>query len=125
VEIGLSKISKYFLLLLISGILITPLALIILTSLKEQAQIYSNTASLLPDPLTFKNFITAFEAIEFLKAFKNTFYIAFFNIFGVVIASSLAAFSTRMEGSGCFFQYNFRDYDASRDDFINTTVSSF
>jgi multiple sugar transport system permease protein len=93
VEIGLSKAGKYFLLLLISGVLITPLALIILTSLKEQAQIYSNTASLFPNPLTFKNFITAFEAIEFLKAFKNTFYIAFFNIFGVVIASSLAAYA--------------------------------
>jgi multiple sugar transport system permease protein len=93
VEIGLSKAGKYFLLLVISGVLITPLALIILTSLKEQAQIYSSTASLLPDPLTFKNFITAFEAIEFLKAFKNTFYIAFFNIFGVVIASSLAAYA--------------------------------
>jgi multiple sugar transport system permease protein len=93
VEIGLSKAGKYFLLLVISGVLITPLVLIILTSLKEQAQIYSSTANLFPNPITFKNFITAFEAIEFIKAFKNTFYIAFFNIFGVVIASSLAAYA--------------------------------
>lgn len=87
------KISKYALLLGVAGVLIYPLLLIILTSLKNQSQIYSTEAGLLPDPVTFVNFITAFREIDFINAFKNTFYIAFFNVFSVLIASSLAAYA--------------------------------
>ncbi len=100
------KVIKYFLLIFISVLLVTPLSLILLTSLKTQSQIYSESASILPNPLSINNYLEAFTAIEFFKAFKNTFYIAFFNIFGVLIASSLAAYAfsvLRWPGKNIFF----------------------
>ena len=90
---SLQNLFNYFLLFVISLILISPLLLIVLTSLKTQEQIYNSSSSILPSPLNFQNYIVAFREINFLQAFTNTIYIAVFNIVGVVIASSLAAYS--------------------------------
>ncbi|MDA0771691.1 MAG: carbohydrate ABC transporter permease [Cyanobacteria bacterium] len=47
----------------------------------------------IPNPVVWSNFWLALSKINFLNSLLNTIYIAVFNIFGVVVASSLAAYA--------------------------------
>ena len=89
----MSKTLRFIALSLISAILITPLIVIFLTSLKTQSQIYDPNAGFLPSKLNFENYIKAFYEIDFLRAFVNTISIAFFNIITVTFSSALAAYA--------------------------------
>lgn len=92
--IGLLKnLLNHSLLIFLACLALFPFLLIILTSLKNSAQIYSSEFSFIPDPITWSNFYEAFKQINFLEYFGNTLYIAFFNIIGVLIGSSLAAYA--------------------------------
>ncbi len=87
------KALTHLALILASLILLAPLIGMLSTSLKTSAEIYSQNFSLIPQRLSFENFIQAWQKVNFLKASLNTLYIAFFNVLGVVIASSMAAYA--------------------------------
>ncbi len=72
---------------------IVPLMAVLSTSLKGSEQIYNSSFSFIPDPVFWTNYIAAINKIDFFKCFFNTLYISFFNVFGVLIASSLAAYA--------------------------------
>jgi multiple sugar transport system permease protein len=94
VGIGLLKnLPRFLLLIFLSFIALFPLLVIISTSLKSSSQIYSSDFAFIPEPITWSNFYEAFKQIKFLAYFGNTLYIAFFNILGVLVASSMAAYA--------------------------------
>lgn len=63
------------------------------TSLKSSGEIYSGAFKFIPENFIWENYITAIKKIDFFKCFINTIYIAFFNVVGVIIGSSLAAYA--------------------------------
>lgn len=92
----MSKYGKYLILISISCVLLFPLFAVLITSLKTSSEIYSASSSILdflPKEIEWQNYLGAITKINFLNALLNTLYICFFNIFGVVIASSLAAYA--------------------------------
>lgn len=89
----MKNIFRHSTLIIICLIFLVPVLAVISTSLKSSAQIYSPEFSWIPDPISWSNFEQAVQRIDFLNCFLNTIYIAFFNIFGVVLASSLAAYA--------------------------------
>ena len=84
---------RHFILIIVCLIFLVPVFAVISSALKSSAQIYSPEFSWIPDPITWSNFTEAMLRINFLDSFFNTMYIAVFNIFGVVLASSLAAYA--------------------------------
>lgn len=84
---------SFIALITLAIIFLLPIAMLVLSSFKTAEQIYSPSFSFIPSPFIFKNFVDAFQKINFPLALLNTLYIAFFNIIGVVIASSLAAYA--------------------------------
>jgi len=89
----LKKLSSHLILIAISLIFLVPLILVISTSFKSSEQIYNSYFELIPNPITWTNFSESIRTIDFFKCLANTLYIAVFNIFGVVVASSLAAYA--------------------------------
>lgn len=84
---------KHLTLVIISLIFLVPVFAVISTSLKGSDQIYSTEFSWIPHPINWGNFKEAITKINFLTCFFNTIYIAFFNIIGVLVASSMAAYA--------------------------------
>lgn len=101
-----SKVFSNLALIVLAIVFLLPIAMLLVSSFKTAEQIYNPSFSFLPQPFTLENFIDAFRKINFPLALFNTLYLAFFNIFGVVIASSLAAYAfTALEWKGrdlCF-----------------------
>lgn len=89
----MKNIFRHSLLIFICLIFLVPVLAVLSTSLKDSAQIYNAEFSWIPSSITWSNFSEAMSRIDFLNCFFNTIYIAFFNIFGVVLASSLAAYA--------------------------------
>ncbi len=87
------SLLTHLLLAIITIMALIPLAMIVSTSLKTSSEIYNSNFSWLPQGLAWNNFTEAFHKINFLQTLQNTLFIAFFNIIGVVIASSLAAYA--------------------------------
>lgn len=87
------KLLSHLTLLLICGILLLPIVAVVSTSLKSSEQIYQLDFKWIPEPIVWSNYAEAISKIDFVRCLFNTLYIAFFNIFGVIIASSLAAYA--------------------------------
>ncbi|MCE2928200.1 MAG: carbohydrate ABC transporter permease, partial [Candidatus Caenarcaniphilales bacterium] len=86
-------IFNFLILLLISVIFLIPLLAVVSTSFKSSNEIYQEAFSFLPRRFSFENYLTALNKIDFSNCLFNTLYIAVFNIVGVVLASSLAAYA--------------------------------
>lgn len=102
-----SQLISHSVLLALAITLLVPFLGILSTSLKGSDQIYSSVFKFLPDPIVWHNYIDAIYKIDFFKCFFNTAYLAFFNVFGVIVASALAAYAfavLRWRGREiCFF----------------------
>lgn len=106
----LEKKAKHFpihlLLVTVCCAFLLPFLGMLATSLKGSDQIYSLNFSFIPDPIVWRNYIEAVQKIDFFKCFTNTLYIAFFNVFGVIIASAMAAYAfsaLKWKGREVFF----------------------
>lgn len=87
------KLITHLLLICISLVLLAPLIGMFSTSLKTSQEIYSQDFLLIPRSISFENFSNALAKVDFLTASINTLYIAIFNVLGVVVASSMAAYA--------------------------------
>lgn len=93
------KISKYFeklliyaLLLFGAWIMIFPFLWMVSTSFKDQYEAFNYPPSLIPHKLTLENYIQALTIAPFSMWFLNSFIVASFTTFLVVIISSLAGY---------------------------------
>ncbi|MEE1758632.1 MULTISPECIES: carbohydrate ABC transporter permease [unclassified Streptomyces] len=78
-----------------SVVVLLPLLVVLLTSLKTEREMADDSGALtLPDSLlNFENYATAFRDGEMLTAFGNTAFILFFAITGTVLIGSMAAYA--------------------------------
>lgn len=80
-------------LIVISLVLLLPLLWMISTSLKSPEELFLSHVQWIPSVARFDNYINAFHVVNLITAFKNTIFLCCLNVFGVVIASSLAAYA--------------------------------
>ncbi|MCV2457937.1 carbohydrate ABC transporter permease [Streptomyces sp. ICN988] len=90
-----STALTYLSLVVASLVVLLPLAVVFLTSLKSYGEISDGQGALaLPDDwLNFSNYATAFNDGHMLQAFGNTAFILLFSITGTVIIGSMTAYA--------------------------------
>jgi raffinose/stachyose/melibiose transport system permease protein len=85
----------YLSLIAASAVVLLPLGVVFLTSLKTSKEMADDSGKLtLPDnPLNFDNYVTAFQDGRMLSAFGNTAFILLFAIGGTVLIGSMTAYA--------------------------------
>ncbi|MEU2435888.1 carbohydrate ABC transporter permease [Streptomyces rubradiris] len=84
----------YLSLIVASAVVLVPLAVVFLTSLKTSEEIADGGALSLPGNwLNFGNYVTAFNDGKMLSAFVNTTVILLFSITGTVLIGSMTAYA--------------------------------
>ncbi|MEV4946907.1 carbohydrate ABC transporter permease [Streptomyces sp. NPDC053755] len=87
-------VLTYLSLLAASAVVLLPLAVVLLTSLKTSQEVNDGGALSLPgDWLNLDNYVTAFTDGNMLTAFWNTAFILVFSIGGTVVIGSMTAYA--------------------------------
>lgn len=76
-----------------SLLMLTPFFWLISSSLKAPHQIYVFPPQWVPDPLHWSNYVEVFQVVPIFRYLTNTLIITIFATTGVVLSSSLAAYS--------------------------------
>jgi multiple sugar transport system permease protein len=92
---GIARTLTYLSLVIASVVVLLPLLVVFLTSLKSSKEMADDSGALqLPDDLlNFGNYVTAFQDGRMLSAFGNTTFILLFSVTGTVIIGSMAAYA--------------------------------
>ncbi|MGX1134641.1 multiple sugar transport system permease protein [Streptomyces glaucescens] len=92
---GVATTLTYLSLVLASLVVLIPLVVVFLTSLKTSREVADGGGALsLPDDwLNFSNYATAFTDGHMLRAFGNTAFILLFSITGTVVIGSMTAYA--------------------------------
>lgn len=92
---AVARTFVYLSLVLASMVVLLPLGVIVLTSLKSEQEMADDSGALtLPgDFLNFHNYVTAFQDGEMLSAFANTSFILLFAVAGTVLIGSMTAYA--------------------------------
>ncbi|MGL5258956.1 MAG: carbohydrate ABC transporter permease [Lachnospiraceae bacterium] len=103
----ITTIAGFVAMILVFVAYMVPFILILLNSFKQKRDIIKSPFSFITDKgYTIENFITAFEKMEFMKAFGNSLFITGLSTLFVIILSSMVAYYfTRAKNkfSGIFF----------------------
>lgn len=91
-KIILEKILVYILLLTIGILFLFPLFWMVVTSFKDEAQLYIPKPKILPNPLMWANYKEAWGKIPFALYTRNTTIITLSSVFLAVLSTSLVAF---------------------------------
>jgi raffinose/stachyose/melibiose transport system permease protein len=90
----LAVFLKYLSLVLACAVVLLPLLVVLLTSLKTSAEVGSGSALSLPhDWSNTHNYVTAFRQGQMMRAFGNTAFILVFSISGTVLIGSMTAYA--------------------------------
>lgn len=80
--------------LILGGLaMIFPFIWMVLTSLKTLPQLLQEPLSLLPDPATTQNYVDAWNAQPFARAYANSIYIAVLVVLGTLLTASMAGYA--------------------------------
>ncbi|GGX51196.1 carbohydrate ABC transporter permease [Streptomyces fructofermentans] len=92
---GVARTLTYLSLAGASAVVLLPLLVVLLTSLKSGQEMANGSGALeLPEnPLDFGNYLTAFRDGRMLQAFGNTAFILLFSVTGTVVVGSMAAYA--------------------------------
>lgn len=83
----------YTLLIVLSGVFLTPFAWTVSTSLKSDAQVYSLDVTWIPSPVMWSNYAEAITAIPFFTYLRNSVTVTALCILGTVLSSTLVAYA--------------------------------
>ncbi|MBF6625957.1 carbohydrate ABC transporter permease [Aerococcaceae bacterium zg-BR9] len=86
------KILSNIVLFIFGAVWLYPFYIMIVNALKNRREIFANPLSL-PSLLTFKNFIAAFESLDFVKSFFNSAVVTIGSIILIVIFPAMAAYA--------------------------------
>lgn len=93
--------------LAVAGIaMVFPFIWMLLTSFKSLSQLLKNPLQFLPDPWTFDNYTTAWNAVPFGQAYLNSAYIVVLVVVGTLLTSAMAGYAfarIRFRGSRILF----------------------
>ncbi len=90
------KIPIYILLIGGSIVMIFPFIWMISTSLKTVGSISAMPPQLIPDPIDFSNYATAWNKVNFGRYTLNSFFIVAFDMVGALLSCALVAFGLAM-----------------------------
>ncbi len=102
----LSRLGAHLVLLLLSIMAIVPVLWMISSSLKASTEIFVTPIEWLPRTPRWENYAAAFARAPIMLYFWNTMIVCVFSVLGVLISSSLVAFSfsrLRWPGRNFFF----------------------
>jgi multiple sugar transport system permease protein len=88
----LGQALTHLVLIGLGAIFAVPFVWLVSTSLKPDAQIFKLPPEWIPRPVTWSNYTQAMDYVPFFKYMGNTFYIAIFNVVGMAVSCSLAAY---------------------------------
>ncbi|MFI6657908.1 carbohydrate ABC transporter permease [Streptomyces sp. NPDC050523] len=90
-----TRTLMYLSLITAAGVVLLPLGVVLLTSLKTDREMANGSGALsLPgDPLNVHNYVTAFQDGHMLAAFGNTAFILVFAVGGTVLIGSMTAYA--------------------------------
>ena len=91
-KLDFEKIILYVVLAGIAILFVLPIIYLVMGSFKGSSELFREPFQWLPDRFQFDNFKKMFTNIPFLKYFKNTMIIVFFNVVGSIISCSLVAY---------------------------------
>jgi len=83
----------YFALIGIAAGLIMPFLWVVSTSLKGDEQIFAIPPEWIPESFHWDNYSKVFDAVPFMTFMKNSVFITLVSIIGVILSSSLVAYS--------------------------------
>ncbi|MEV5320254.1 carbohydrate ABC transporter permease [Streptomyces sp. NPDC052687] len=85
----------YLSLALATVVVLLPLTVVVLTSLKTEREMADDGGALSPpeNPLNFANYVTAFQDGRMLSAFGNTAFVLLFAVGGTVLIGSMTAYA--------------------------------
>jgi len=95
-KMGIKRIKKilaYLILSIGAGSMLVPFAWMLLTSVMTQQQIFSYPPVLIPNSITFDNYINASKSVPLVTYFFNSAFVAIITTVGQVIISSMAAYA--------------------------------
>ena len=90
-QISFSTVLVFIILFLYLAFTLFPLFMSLLNSLKTEGEIMNSIISL-PSKLQFKNYITAFQKINFLRSLWNTLVVTTIGVSGIVLFGSMAGY---------------------------------
>jgi multiple sugar transport system permease protein len=89
---ALSKAAIYIVLITFSIVFLIPAIWLILTSLKQESQMFAWPPQWIPNPFWPRNYVQMFELVPMTRYLLNTLKILAFGVTGVVITSSLVGY---------------------------------
>jgi len=102
-----ARVTLIHLALIIVGIaMVFPFVWMLLTSLKTLPQLLQDPLSFWPKPWTFDNYIDAWNAAPFARAYSNSIYITVLAVAGTLVTASMAGYAfarIRFRGSRVLF----------------------
>jgi multiple sugar transport system permease protein len=101
-----SRILPHLILILIGISFFLPFFWMVSTSLKLNSQVYSLPPKWIPNPFVWNNYPKALTYIPFFLYFRNTLYVALFNVAASVVSCSLVAYGfSRVQWPGRDFMF--------------------
>ena len=86
------RFITYAALCLLSMVFVAPFLWMVSTSLKPDAQVFSEHVQWVPHPFVWSNYPVALQSFPFLLYLRNTLFICVMTMIGVVISSALPAY---------------------------------
>ncbi|MFP4187122.1 MAG: carbohydrate ABC transporter permease [Acholeplasmataceae bacterium] len=86
------QVFTYVLLVLVGALMVTPLVVLVSTSLKTFTQIVADPMTLVPRPFSLEAYARVFTEMPFLRYLFNTVFITVLQITGTVFTSLLVAY---------------------------------
>ncbi len=74
-------------------VMVAPFLWMLLTSTKTLQQILQDPLSVIPHPFTLQNYVDAFQAVSFPRAYFNSLYIGAIVVAGTLLTATMAAYA--------------------------------
>ncbi len=88
----LTGAATYACLLVVAGVFLAPFAWMVSTSLKAEAQVFSEAVVWVPRPVRWSNYPEALASFPFLLYLRNTLLVATLTTIGTVLSAALPAY---------------------------------
>ena len=87
----LISILRYFVLSLLALIILIPIYYLIVTTFKSSTEA-AIAPMALPSSWNFGGYVEAFKAMQYPRAFRNTFIITFISVFGLILVAAMCGY---------------------------------
>jgi len=84
---------SYFFVAIICFVFFLPFFWLVRSSLMDHGQLFRYPVQIFPNPIMWENYTSAMRAHPFALFFRNTFFLVFMNVTGVVVTASMAGYA--------------------------------